>query len=60
MNNEDFKKFIEQQEMKVQMKLPSLLITPIQRIPRYRLLLKQVLDLTAPNHIEYVDIIGKK
>lgn len=41
------------------MKLPSLLITPIQRIPRYRLLLKQILDHTPEQSPDYHLIIGK-
>ncbi|XP_053685678.1 putative protein tag-52 [Sabethes cyaneus] len=44
------KKFITNTECRpeVQMKLISLLITPIQRIPRYKLLLQQVLLYTSP------------
>lgn len=37
----------------VQQKLSSLLITPIQRVPRYRLLLQQVLLYTSPADIDY-------
>lgn len=33
--------------------LPSLLITPIQRIPRYQLLLKDLLKHTWPDHPDY-------
>lgn len=35
------------------MKLNALLITPIQRVPRYRLLLKQVLLYTSPSETDY-------
>ncbi|KAK8379262.1 hypothetical protein O3P69_019249 [Scylla paramamosain] len=34
----------------VQTKLPALLITPVQRIPRYLLLLSQLLHHTPPHH----------
>lgn len=37
----------------MQQKLSSLLITPIQRVPRYRLLLQQVLLYTSPADIDY-------
>lgn len=42
--NAPFRSFLEQAESRpeVQQKLNSLLITPIQRVPRYRLLLQQV------------------
>lgn len=33
--------------------LPSLLITPIQRIPRYKLLLREVVKNTPPDHTDY-------
>lgn len=48
-------KFITNTESRpeVQMKLISLLITPIQRIPRYRLLLQQVLLYTSPSDATY-------
>lgn len=35
------------------LKLPDLLIMPIQRIPRYEMLLANVLKLTAPDHEDY-------
>ncbi|XP_063601632.1 FYVE, RhoGEF and PH domain-containing protein 3-like [Penaeus indicus] len=42
----------------VQSKLPSLLITPVQRVPRYRLLLAELLKHTAKDHPQY-DSIAK-
>ncbi|XP_053972787.1 rac guanine nucleotide exchange factor JJ-like [Hylaeus anthracinus] len=50
-----FKDFISKQESRpeVSRKLPSLLITPIQRVPRYRLLLQEVLQHTPHKHKEY-------
>ncbi|CAG9767504.1 unnamed protein product [Ceutorhynchus assimilis] len=54
--NPAFAKFIENQETRpeVQNKLSALLITPIQRVPRYRLLLNQLYELTMPIDKDYV------
>ncbi|QQP38727.1 RhoGEF4, partial [Caligus rogercresseyi] len=38
------------------LKLNSLLITPIQRIPRYKLLLEDLLKNTSPNHPDRTDL----
>ncbi|CAK9813263.1 Rac guanine nucleotide exchange factor JJ [Anthophora plagiata] len=50
-----FKDFINNQETRPEVgrKLPSLLITPIQRVPRYKLLLQEVLQHTPNKHKEY-------
>ncbi|XP_045595613.1 rho guanine nucleotide exchange factor 39 isoform X2 [Procambarus clarkii] len=40
----------------VQTKLPSLLITPVQRVPRYRLLLGELLKRTSEDHPHYSSI----
>ncbi|XP_076174328.1 rho guanine nucleotide exchange factor 39 [Ptiloglossa arizonensis] len=50
-----FKNFISKQESRPEVgrKLPSLLITPIQRVPRYKLLLQEVLQHTPNKHKEY-------
>ncbi|XP_076621891.1 rac guanine nucleotide exchange factor JJ [Colletes latitarsis] len=50
-----FKDFISKQESRPEVgrKLPSLLITPIQRVPRYKLLLQEVLQHTPNKHKEY-------
>lgn len=55
-----FKKFICDQETRpeVAKKLHSLLITPIQRVPRYQLLVKEVLQHTPYNHREYQRLQG--
>lgn len=37
--------------------LPSLLITPVQRIPRYVLLLKDLLKSTSPQHPDYNNLL---
>lgn len=39
-------------------KLNSLLITPIQRIPRYLLLLREILNYTPTNHKGFNEIKG--
>lgn len=53
--NAPFRAFLEATESRpeVQQKLNSLLITPIQRVPRYRLLLQQVLLYTSPSDSDY-------
>nr|CAH7719837.1 unnamed protein product [Callosobruchus chinensis] len=50
-----FSKFVENQETRpeVQSKLSALLITPIQRVPRYKLLLMHLVELTKPFEEEY-------
>ncbi|XP_012228104.2 rho guanine nucleotide exchange factor 39 [Linepithema humile] len=54
-SNPVFKKFISDQETRpeVSKKLSSLLITPVQRVPRYQLLVKEVLQHTPYRHKEY-------
>ncbi|EGI62177.1 E3 ubiquitin-protein ligase Topor [Acromyrmex echinatior] len=54
-NDSVFKKFICDQETRSEVgrKLSSLLITPVQRVPRYQLLVKQVLQHTPYRHREY-------
>ncbi|XP_076390780.1 rac guanine nucleotide exchange factor JJ isoform X3 [Megachile rotundata] len=54
-NDLTLKNFINRQETRPEVgrKLPSLLITPIQRIPRYKLLLQEVLQHTPNRHKEY-------
>lgn len=53
--NAPFRSFLEMAESRpeVHQKLNSLLITPIQRVPRYRLLLQQVLLYTSPADSDY-------
>lgn len=55
-------RFICTQESRpeVSAKLNSLLITPIQRIPRYLLLLRELLSYTPTGHKSYNDIEGMK
>ncbi|XP_077263279.1 FYVE, RhoGEF and PH domain-containing protein 3 isoform X2 [Temnothorax americanus] len=54
-NDPALKKFICDQETRPEVgrKLSSLLITPVQRVPRYQLLVKQVLRHTPYGHREY-------
>lgn len=53
--NAGFKKFLEANESRpeVQRKLISLLIAPIQRVPRYRLLLQQVVLYSSPSDADF-------
>ena len=55
--NEDFKIFLTQLDKDpktTKLGLQSYLITPIQRIPRYRLLLQDYIKSTNPEHPDYV------
>ncbi|XP_061390661.1 uncharacterized protein LOC133326000 [Musca vetustissima] len=53
--NAAFRKFLETTEFcpQVQRKLNSLMIAPIQRVPRYKLLLEQVLLYTSPADADF-------
>lgn len=53
--NTKFKTFLDRTETRpdVQTKLNSLLILPIQRVPRYKLLLQQVLLYTSPSERDF-------
>lgn len=60
--NQRFRKFLEQNESRpeVQTKLMSLLISPIQRVPRYRLLLQQVILYSSPTDDDDFKILQGK
>jgi len=55
-----FKEFIEKQEKVREKKqdIFSLLISPVQRIPRYELLLRDLLKHTWPEHAGYEDLVA--
>ncbi|XP_003427547.1 FYVE, RhoGEF and PH domain-containing protein 3 [Nasonia vitripennis] len=57
-NDPATREFISNQETRpeVSNKLSSLLIAPIQRVPRYKLLLQEVLRHTAPRQKDYNDL----
>lgn len=59
--NVAFRKFLEKTESRpeVQTKLISLLITPIQRVPRYRLLLQQVAFYSSPTESDFKILQGE-
>jgi len=59
--NPVFRKFLEETESRpeVQRKLNALMIVPIQRVPRYKLLLEQVLLYTSPADADYKLLKGK-
>lgn len=60
--NKEFSKFLANQESRpeVSQKLSALLITPIQRVPRYRLLLKEVIAFTSQTDPDYDFLRGKR
>lgn len=54
--NEKFADFIREQEERPELtglKVGALLITPVQRIPRYKLLLEDLLENTSQDHHDY-------
>lgn len=58
-NNRKFADFIEKAQKDPQMQnldLESMLIMPVQRIPRYRLLLEQLLKYTPADHEDYPSV----
>ncbi|CAM1295972.1 RhoGEF4 (predicted) [Pycnogonum litorale] len=58
--NSSFYEFKRRQECHPELaglKLDSLLITPIQRIPRYKLLLNEIINYTSPEHHDYNKLI---
>lgn len=59
--NPQFAKFVENQESRpeVQNKLSALLIAPIQRVPRYKLLLHQLHKLTKEDEPDYNSLTGE-
>ncbi|KAK6973131.1 rho guanine nucleotide exchange factor 39 [Biomphalaria glabrata] len=55
----DFAAFISRQEDRPEvmgLKVNALLITPVQRIPRYKLLLEDLLSSTSDDHHDYKDL----
>ncbi|XP_064405676.1 intersectin-1-like [Halichondria panicea] len=53
MGQEKFKSWLEKTEIDLQRTLNSLLLEPIQRVPRYELLLKDLLKHTPEEHPDY-------
>uniref|UniRef100_K1R8D2 Uncharacterized protein n=1 Tax=Magallana gigas TaxID=29159 RepID=K1R8D2_MAGGI len=54
-----FHEFIQNQEEKADMmglKINALLITPVQRVPRYKLLLEDLLENTSTDHHDYEEL----
>ena len=60
-NNKELHEFITTHEKRpeVSASFQSLLIVPIQRIPRYKLLLQEVLNHTCVDDPEYFILQGK-
>ena len=58
MNDPNFSQCIEQCDQKstVSLRCENLLVTPIQRIPRYNLLLSDLFAKTSPSHPDYANL----
>jgi hypothetical protein len=58
----DVQKFLATGEANVQQKIESLLITPVQRLPRYVMLLRDLLKHTPDSHPDFAkltEVVGK-
>lgn len=53
MRRKGFKQWLEEAEAKCKLPMNSLLIMPIQRTPRYRLLLQELLKYTTDDHVDF-------
>jgi predicted alpha/beta hydrolase len=51
-----FKTFLQRKQTELGSGLMNFLITPVQRIPRYELLLKEIKKYCPPDHAEYKDL----
>jgi len=54
-----FKSFVEarrEQKDSSKLNLESLLIMPVQRLPRYEMLMKTLLDVTGQSHVDYANL----
>ncbi|KAF0978426.1 hypothetical protein FDP41_002246 [Naegleria fowleri] len=57
LRNPKFNEFVESVYEKKGVTLQSLLITPVQRIPRLKMLFSELLKRTIPEHVEYNVIV---
>lgn len=60
-SNKSFRKFLEKNEFQPHTKfqsLESLLILPVQRIPRYNMLLEQIIKHTKQDETDYNDLVA--
>ena len=57
-NNKLFVPWLQTVQIAEGMDLGSLLITPVQRIPRYDLLLKELIKCTPDTHVDFEDLVG--
>ncbi|KAM9990812.1 hypothetical protein ACTFIY_006864 [Dictyostelium cf. discoideum] len=55
-DNEKFVEFLVDQREKASIELPGYLIMPVQRMPRYVMLLEDLLKHTAPQHFDFEPI----
>ncbi|KAJ3445818.1 faciogenital dysplasia protein [Anaeramoeba flamelloides] len=54
--NKDFYNWEQKDQVEFKLNLQSFLIQPIQRIPRYQLLVNEILKHTDPEHKDYTDL----
>ncbi|KAJ6251576.1 faciogenital dysplasia protein [Anaeramoeba flamelloides] len=54
--NKDFNNWEQEVQVEFKLNLQSFLIQPIQRIPRYQLLVNEILKHTDPEHKDYSDL----
>jgi hypothetical protein len=56
--SKDFEVWLNQQERaKHNFPLDSILIMPVQRIPRYSMLLESLIKYTPTDHLDYQDLV---
>jgi len=62
MDEKNFTEFMDECRKKANTlgDLPSLLITPIQRMPRYELLIRELIKDTPENHVDYLNLLEAK
>jgi len=56
--NKQFDDWMRAVQMSEGWDIESLLITPVQRIPRYDLLLKELIKCTPEGHVDYEDLVA--
>ncbi len=56
MTNKKFADFTNSVYTRRNLSIQSLLVLPVQRLPRYRLLFQQLIEKTVPHHVDYKQI----
>jgi hypothetical protein len=55
-SNKKFADFTNTVYTRRNLSIQSLLVLPVQRLPRYKLLFQQLLEKTVPNHVDFQDL----